>query len=575
MLASIVARSIRLAARWSVRILAAAFVALLIATALGLFLGWAGLTLVGGAAGALLDGAATGVDAARLLTIAVPIYGMLLIVQAWSQLVPIRAATGKHRLRDSLLGAIPGALRALPLLLLLITVQALLLLLEPSGVLALVASVVLLVPTLVALGTLALDPGRWGLGDFLRLGVLRIHRHVGATLAAVVVLALAVTLAALLAVAFLTMLVGPVPFDDLADPLASERYLSRLPIAAMIAGLAGALPLLLLVPALVVATREVVIDGPTVVRDEDDEAVVPTGDISPAVQQLLGTPAVRPQRLTVPPRAEHPGRVPGPGVLQVAGVDLPPGRHTRPVRTGSLELDARDAEPGDDPARDDRLWIASRPSSEAPATWKRLAAGFAESGLWPLLVPGSASLAGDEWFDAPATELPPRDGIDAATVVRARLAASLPGSPLASVERLASTGAARGSLVSGGGRRADAFAQAADRVGPARLALVPARRPADVVVRLAWPGADLAGIPADELAELLASWESRWGALLVALDARQLTFAVLRPPATPEQAVEALAEQHALQPDHARHWRDDEHEASLLVDAPVWQLGWS
>lgn len=575
MLASIVATSLRLAARWGVRILAAVVVAGAAGTVVGLLLAMVGVTLVGGSLEAAFDGTATGVDVARLLTIAVPVYGLLLVVQSWTQLVAVRAASGRHRLVGSLTEAIPGALRSLPLLALLAALQLLLLIVDPTGVAALVVLVVLLVPVLVAVGTLALEPGRWGLDAFVRLGLLRVHRHVGATIAALLVLAFALTIAAMLAAAAFTLLVGPVPFTRLGSADALEEYLGEAPPAlALVAWLVAALPVVLLVPSLVVATWQVVREGPTARgNDEDEDAVVPEDDISPAVRQLLGTPAVRSHRLVVPPRADHDGRVPGPGVLQVAGVDLPPGRHTRPVRATTLELDARDARPGDDPARDDRLWVASRPSDDAPTTWKRLAAGFSETGLWPLLLPGD-HVGAREWFDEPGSELPPREGIRASDVVRARLATSLPGSPLAATGRLARTGAARGNLTRGSGRRADALARAAAAVGPARLALAPGRRPADVLARLAWPGADAAGIPTDELVELLASWEARWGALLVALDVGALTFAVLRPPATVDEALEALAEQHALCPDEAHGWRDEEQAATQLVEGPVWRLSW-
>lgn len=572
MLATIVAHSLRLAARWGVRILAATIVAGVIGTTIGLLLAMAGAALVGGSLQALLDGSTTGVDVARLLTIAVPTYGLLLVVQSWTQLAAVRAATGRHRLAASLVDAIPGALRSIPLLVLLAGLQLLLFLADPTGIAVLVALALLLVPILVAVGTLALDPGRWGLDAFVRLGLLRIHRHAGATLGALIVLAFGAALAAVIAAMAFTVLAGPPPLTDLGT---LDDYLAEAPaVLAGIAWLLAALPLVLLVPSLVVATWQAVRDGPTgLVEEEDEEAVVPEDEISPAVRQLLGTPAVRSHRLVLPPRADDPGRVPGPGVLQVAGVDLPPGRHTRPVRAATLELDVQDARPGDDPARDDRLWVASRPSDDAPTTWKRLAAGFAETGLWPLLLPGD-QVGAREWFDEPGSQLPARGDIEPAAIVRSRLASSLQGSPLPGTERLARSDAARGILTRGSGRRADALARAAAAVGPARLALAPGRRPADVLAQLAWPGADAAGVPMDELVELVASWEARWGALLVALESTALTFAVLRPPASTREALEALAEHHALCPDEAHGWRDEQHAAAQLVEEPVWRLGW-
>jgi hypothetical protein len=95
-----------------------------------------------------------------------------------------------------------------------------------------------------------------------------------------------------------------------------------------------------------------------------------------------------------------------------------------------------------------------------------------------------------------------------------------------------------------------------------------------VLHALVWPGAAAAGIPTDELADLLASWEERYGALLVALGERSVVLAVLRPPATEQEAIEALAEQHALCPDEALDWLDDATGARSLVNAPVWRLSW-
>lgn len=298
-------------------------------------------------------------------------------------------------------------------------------------------------------------------------------------------------------------------------------------------------------------------------------------EVSPALAALLGSSAPGSRRLTIPPRAAAPGRVPGPGVMSVAGVDLPAGRPERRVDAVMVELAVGDGDPGPGAATE-QLWVASRASTDAPRLFRQLAAGFSESGLWPLLLPPAADPppVDGEWFE--------RDGqrheVDAQAPgerFRRRLAVSLSGgSPLASTDRLAATGVAQGQLARGSGKRTDALAVAFEEFGFARLALAAGCRPADVLHAIAWPGAAAAEVPSAELADLVASWEERYGALIVAIEETSMLLAILRPPATEDEAIEALAELHALCPDEAADWGDDTSAAARLVNAPTWRLSW-
>lgn len=299
--------------------------------------------------------------------------------------------------------------------------------------------------------------------------------------------------------------------------------------------------------------------------DEDVEPMRVERELSPVVERMLGAPTTSSRRLSIPPRAGFAGRLPGPGVLQVAGVNLPNGRPTRPIESAA----------GDSPHA--QLWVASTSAPADAASWKLLAAGFADSGLWPLLLisPPGASATASSWFDDPAHRASPTDPCAPALAFAQRLEVSLSGgSPLASTRLLAASNVARGQLARASGRRTDALDVALRRLSTARLALVACRRPADAMDVLAWPGADDAGIPPSELADLLGSWEERYGALLIGLGERSLQLAILRPPATFAEAVEALAEQHALCPDEADGWADDEQGARGLIDAAVWTLSW-
>ncbi|MCB0878886.1 MAG: DUF4253 domain-containing protein [Thermoleophilia bacterium] len=307
--------------------------------------------------------------------------------------------------------------------------------------------------------------------------------------------------------------------------------------------------------------------------DEGVEAVVAEREISPAVERLIGTPAIQAAKLRIPPRAEAPGRVPSPGVMHVGGVDLPTGRPTRPVDAAVVELVSHDAAPGG-AAGIEQLWVAAR-GGDGEGRFKRLAAGFAQSGLWPLLLPMPQSDDHTEWFDVPARRHE-SDRVDVSRALREHLADSIvDGSPLESTDLIAASNVARGELQVGGGRRLDALDETLGLLPGARLALAPGRRPADVIHTLAWPGADVAGMSTTELAQIVASWEERYGALLVSIDEGSLLFAVLRPPSTIEQAIELVAELHALCPDEALHWGTDRAAAEQLVDAPTWRLSWS
>jgi hypothetical protein len=266
--------------------------------------------------------------------------------------------------------------------------------------------------------------------------------------------------------------------------------------------------------------------------------------------------------------------------MEVAGVVLPPGAKGRPVDAPTLELDLADAAPDSSPlaprAATDALWVSNSPLQEPAGTWKRLASGFAQTGLWPLLLLPAEPTDRDEWIHHRARR--ERDILDArpTELFSNRLVESLQAdTPLASIEALRASRVATGTLVTGSGRRGDAVDATIATVGPARLALVGVRRPADAVHCLAWPATAIAEITGVEFSEMLASWEERWGAILIALDAHALTFAVLRPPTSEAEAIEAAAEHHALYPDELAGVADDRAYAQSLVDRVTWTLTWS
>lgn len=264
--------------------------------------------------------------------------------------------------------------------------------------------------------------------------------------------------------------------------------------------------------------------------------------------------------------------------MRVGEVVLPAGALAREVTSETLELDGLVVRTDDDTAHIEdgaTMWITAHPHAESATLWKQLAAEFRESGLWPLLVPDATS--DDSWVEQPGLRLRgAHDGEPGAEqVLVPRLEASLIDTPIRDVERLRASELARGGLARSTGRRADAIGATIGRLGDARIALVPVERPADVPTMVAWPGLDDSGIASDELSSVIAAWERTYGALLVAMTTHALVFAVVRPPATEAEAIEIVAQQHALCPDEALPWTSDVEWAATLVDAPMWTLTWA
>ncbi|MET9811743.1 MULTISPECIES: DUF4253 domain-containing protein [unclassified Streptomyces] len=109
------------------------------------------------------------------------------------------------------------------------------------------------------------------------------------------------------------------------------------------------------------------------------------------------------------------------------------------------------------------------------------------------------------------------------------------------------------------------------------LALVPARRSADIPTAIGWTGpANHEGDTA-RLSAVLRSWEDRFGIRVVALGFDHLLLSVAAPPATPAEA-EALAAEHvAFCPDNLGQGGDRTVRAYAehrILDQPAWHFWW-
>jgi Domain of unknown function (DUF4253) len=116
----------------------------------------------------------------------------------------------------------------------------------------------------------------------------------------------------------------------------------------------------------------------------------------------------------------------------------------------------------------------------------------------------------------------------------------------------------------------------AHRATPAaRIGLIPAGRPADVLAVIGWDGLANHGREAVlPLTAVLRSWEDRFGAQLIDVGFADLRLLVERPPRTLEAAQRIAAEQVVLADDCIDGMRDIPNIAARLVNAPIWTFWW-
>ncbi|KOV70714.1 DUF4253 domain-containing protein [Streptomyces sp. MMG1121] len=251
------------------------------------------------------------------------------------------------------------------------------------------------------------------------------------------------------------------------------------------------------------------------------------------------------------------------------GLRLPPGRL----------VDATDDGPWHEPL----LWYAEKPAG--PGTWKALGAPGARVGLLPVLVdlggpgggpedwgllPGETSYPGDhdaedilaEYWEEETEELED-------TEETAPFGYEWPG--LAPAAHLAADPDTRAAQV------ADALESGRDAlIEEAHLALVPARRSADIPAAIGWTGPVNYDGDVARICAVLRSWEDRFGIRVVALGLDTLVVAVAAPPATVEDAEAVAAEHFAFCPDNITQ----SHRATLrayaekLVGQDTWTFWW-
>ncbi|MET7480836.1 DUF4253 domain-containing protein [Streptomyces sp. NPDC005648] len=250
--------------------------------------------------------------------------------------------------------------------------------------------------------------------------------------------------------------------------------------------------------------------------------------------------------------------------LASLGLDLPPGHL----------IDETDDGPWHEPL----LWVTDE--QPAPGTRDALRDSAPAVGLLPVLVdaggdvggpedwelmPGEMSYPGDHDADEVLAELwyeCAADGEEWPGLADAPHADGTPGTdPEAAASALA-----------------DAVLEGGGPLKAPRLALVPARRTADIPTAIGWAGpANHEGDTA-RLSSVLRSWEDRFGIRVVALGFAHLLVSVAAPPRTLAEAEALAAEHFAFCPDNILQSGGDttltayaEHH---LLNQPSWHFWW-
>lgn len=263
--------------------------------------------------------------------------------------------------------------------------------------------------------------------------------------------------------------------------------------------------------------------------------------------------------------------------------DVPPDG---PVRLGPVELPAGRQLSGWDDAGP-RLWATSEPVPNAGRVWEVLAGLHQETGLVPILLAfldeGHQGRPWDEGELNHRCDVAAVDRLDAATVLADSWDAVVPGADEfdeEAVEMLAPYGLRFPGLAPG---QAESLTEAelARALGwfeSARVGLVPAARPADVLAQVGYNGTiNRYGTP-DRLSAVLRSWEDRFGAVLIEVGFAHVRLLARRPPRTLRDAQAVAAELWAMCDEFWLAAESDEvagdirELAGYLLDSPVWSL---
>ena len=245
--------------------------------------------------------------------------------------------------------------------------------------------------------------------------------------------------------------------------------------------------------------------------------------------------------------------------LASLGLDLPPGRL----------IDETDDGPWHEPL----LWLADE--QPAPGAWSALQTAARTVGLLPLVVDVGGGLGEPEKWELTPGEMSYPGDHDAEEVLAEfwesyaaeddewpGLADALPDT----ADPDATAADVVESLLAGGRPLRDPH-----------LALVPARRSADIPTAIGWFGPANHENDTARLSAVLRSWEDRFGIRVIALGYADLLVSVAAPPKTLAEAEAVAAEHFAFCPDNILQGSDTTLTAyaeNQLLNQPAWHFWW-
>jgi Domain of unknown function (DUF4253) len=263
-----------------------------------------------------------------------------------------------------------------------------------------------------------------------------------------------------------------------------------------------------------------------------------------------------------------------------------------PVRLGSVQLpDGRQLSDGYADPPLPLLWATNEPVPDAPRVWRVLTGMHHETGLVPILL--AFLRGGHEGRPWDAGELDLRcglaavDQLDAASVLARAWTSNQPHpqeyehEPEFFADWFPPFGSQFPGLAPGQDQALPEaeLEGALSWLGPARIGLVPAARPADVLALVGFNGtANGYGTP-EVLSAVLRSWEDRFGAVLVEVGFDHIRMLVRRPPRTLPEAQAVAAELDImcdeLWPiDRPGTVCDVRGIAEQTLNIPIWSMWW-
>ncbi|MFJ7076326.1 DUF4253 domain-containing protein [Streptomyces sp. NPDC098781] len=244
------------------------------------------------------------------------------------------------------------------------------------------------------------------------------------------------------------------------------------------------------------------------------------------------------------------------------GLRLPPGRL----------VDATDEGRWHEPL----LWLADEPA--VPGSWAALEPARRTAGLLPVVIEASGSQGGpEEWELMPGEMSYPGDH-DADEVLAElweEYAAGETGQEWPGLADAPTAAADDPDTVATD--IADSLLEPGGPLKDPRVALVPARRSADVPAAIGWTGPVNHEGDTARLCAVLRSWEDRFGIRVVALGFDHLLVSVAFPPATLAEAEAVAAEHFAFCPDNLLQSDDTTVRAyaeNRLLNQPAWHFWW-